>query len=640
MKIAIIISEARYDIQSSAIRGIIDECRKEKAEVYLFTCNSALGFLPSEDGSFEAENFRLFNYTDYDGIILYGDTIPDREAVSRIAAEIKKTGIPSLSVKERIDGMLYAGINNTTGVRQIIEYMIEKQNKRRIFFIGGPEYNDDSKERLSTHKETLKKYGITPEDGWIVHGDYHPHSGRELFREWYRKRDVFPLPEAVYCANDEMALGVCREAEHLGIRVPEDMLVAGYDNRLISELSKPAITTVPLNGYDLGVLCGKKLLNKILNRNEDIPDEIETSAIFRRSTDPGHTDEGYENAITEMRNFYMNGQNQISNLLDGLREMEVGFADALTWEDFYKILEQHIDIFELDAFYLFAPSRELKPDDRYVLSLLRGESPSTLRSRSEMSIPIAWENGEIKKYPPIPASVFIPQEIIDNTGHGYYVIHPLLHHNQIFGYCVTANSNHAYESEWFTLFIQIVKSAMENLRRKAQLYLMVDTLNHLWIYDKLTGVYNRAGFAEKYDLILHQAGKTGGKVFVLFADLDRLKYVNDTFGHDAGDTFISESANILKQVFYHGEIIMRYGGDEFVVISGDPESINADKSTDEINTLIDNLNKSGNYDFPFSMSVGHITSRAKNITELEGLIEEADKLMYQVKVEKKKVRQD
>lgn len=638
MKIAVIISEARYDIQSKAISGILDEAKRENVDVHIFTCNSSTGFLTSGEKRGSESDFLLLDYDRYDGFILYGDTIPDREMLKQIADRIKKTGVPALSVKDRIDGMLCANIDNSAGIKDIVRHMITVRKRRRIFFIGGPKYNEDSNERLAAYKETLQEFGIEPEDDWIAYGDYHPHSGREIFREWYKKRDEFPIPDAVVCANDEMALGVCREAEYWGLKIPRDICVCGFDNRLISILSEPPITTVTLPGYDLGVLCAKKLFNVLFDRNESIPDTVPTHPIFRKSTDQDLRNDELDEAVNEVRNYYIHGQNHISNLLDGLRAMETGFADAAAWEDFYRIIEDTIGLFETESFYLFMPVTEMKPDDNYVLSLLRGKTPSSLRADAEMSAVIAWENGELKKYPSFKAEELIPKEISESNGHGYYVIYPLFHQKQMFGYCAASNSALAYDSEWFALFIQIISSAMENLRKKAQLSHMVETLNHLWIYDKLTGVYNRAGFAENADRLLHSAKQSGEDVFVLFADLDRLKYVNDNFGHDAGDSFISGIADILKRIFYKDEIIMRYGGDEFVVISSGIDDERAKKITREISVMIENLNSTGQYDFPFSLSIGYAIKKADNSKELEDLIEEADKLMYEVKLAKKSAR--
>lgn len=640
MKIAVIISESRYDIQSQALKGILEEAQKESVDVYIFTCNTSTGYLASGSMGAQGNDFMLLRYADYDGFIFYCDTIPDRKMVAMIAGEIKKTGVPALTVKDNLDGMLCLGIDNSAGIRSIIRHLVQDLKKRRIYFITGPKYNTDARERLAAYRETMSELGIDPEEDWIAYGDFHPHCGRVILHDWVQKRKECGLPEAIVCSNDEMAMGVCQEAEKLGIKIPGDIAVSGFDNRLISILVEPTLSTVDLPGHEIGVCSAKKLFNALFHREDNIPSHISTRTILRRSTEPQLTEDSYAEAVNDLRTFYITDRTHTSNLLDAVRKIETDFADAASWDDFYQIIQEHIGLFEAEAFYLFTPKQEIEPDDSVVLDLLSGRQSASLNNDSEMSVAVAWENGKLKDYPPFKAVEMIPEEILKHNGHGYYVVYPLFHEKEMLGYCVAFNSPMAYGSEWFALFIQLVSSAMENLRRKAQLSHMVDTLNHLWIYDKLTGAYNRAGYAENADRILHDARHSGAELSVLFADLDRLKYVNDNFGHDAGDSFICEIAGILKQEFEPCGIVVRFGGDEFVAITGKLDGAGAEALSRKIQDMIGDLNRSGRYDFPISASCGTVTRRASEIREIEDLIEEADQLMYAVKAEKKRLMKE
>ncbi len=634
MKVAIIISDSRYSIQSDALRGILDEFSKEEVEASIFTCSLPTGFVCDAEDKDESR-FMLVNYEDYDGFVLYADTIPDRELVNAIAQEIRKTGKPAISIKDKIDGLLSMEIDNTAGIKNIIRHIVEDLGKRRIFFLAGPEYNNDSSERLNAYREALSSYGIEPEDGWIIYGTYHPHSGRQALKRWYKRQNELPMPEAIVCANDEMALGVCLEAREYGINIPEELIVSGFDNRLISVLCEPALTTVTIPGYEIGAASGRRLLNHMLKRPDDTPDRIKTQTIIRRSTDGSISKGTYNEAVEKVRHHYTNDQIHISNLLDNLKDLESGFASAKNWDDFYDVIKNNIGVFEIRSFYIFTPSREMTPDDRYVLSLLRGEEELTLRKGIEMTVAFAFEDGQAVHYEPFSSKSLIPEVIAKRSRGGYYVIFPLIHSKQLFGYCAVYNSPLAYESEWVALLIQIMSSAFENIRRRTQLEHMVDTLNRLWVYDKLTGVYNRSGFVENVDMILHNARHAGGEAFVLFVDLDRLKYVNDTYGHEAGDSFIIEVSGILKNIFYKEEIIMRYGGDEFVVISIGITEKRARRIETEISVMAENLNSARRYPFPISVSTGHVIGRIADEKELESLIEEADKLMYKNKQSKR-----
>ena len=94
---------------------------------------------------------------------------------------------------------------------------------------------------------------------------------------------------------------------------------------------------------------------------------------------------------------------------------------------------------------------------------------------------------------------------------------------------------------------------------------MQQEIRNLTLRDELTGIYNRRGFFAlvEYQFNMAKRSKTG--LFMLYADLDNLKIINDTLGHQEGDRALIETADILRNNFRQSDIIARIGGDEFVV---------------------------------------------------------------------------
>jgi diguanylate cyclase (GGDEF)-like protein/PAS domain S-box-containing protein len=97
---------------------------------------------------------------------------------------------------------------------------------------------------------------------------------------------------------------------------------------------------------------------------------------------------------------------------------------------------------------------------------------------------------------------------------------------------------------------------------------MQDHIQHLAYHDSLTNLPNRAMFNRHLSHAIDQAGRHGKSLAVLFIDLDRFKYVNDTLGHDAGDRLLQEMSRRLSNAL-HGDLVARLGGDEFVVLLED-----------------------------------------------------------------------
>lgn len=116
---------------------------------------------------------------------------------------------------------------------------------------------------------------------------------------------------------------------------------------------------------------------------------------------------------------------------------------------------------------------------------------------------------------------------------------------------------------------------------------------------------------------------------VLFFDLDGLKTINDTLGHEAGDTYIKTMADILKENKEEGDIICRYGGDEYIVVSKQASWEASIRKLECIQTAIVE---------PVSASAGCVFEKITDISQLKGLIEQADKKMYEYKKKKKVAR--
>jgi len=164
---------------------------------------------------------------------------------------------------------------------------------------------------------------------------------------------------------------------------------------------------------------------------------------------------------------------------------------------------------------------------------------------------------------------------------------------------------------------------------------MLMALRSLALIDHLTGLYNRHGFfslAQHYIKLSHRNG-TG--LLLLYCDLDDLKGINDTYGHQVGDKVLKEIASILKETFRESDIISRYGGDEFVILALDVNEGSKRILLDRLRENIDIRNKY-NKDYKISLSIGAAIYDRSIHKCIEDLISEADKQMYIDKWNKKK----
>lgn len=164
---------------------------------------------------------------------------------------------------------------------------------------------------------------------------------------------------------------------------------------------------------------------------------------------------------------------------------------------------------------------------------------------------------------------------------------------------------------------------------------MEEKLRTLSLTDELTGLYNRRGFFTLSERLLKLCKRQKRGVFLLYADLDNLKEINDTFGHQAGDEILVAIAGIFKETFRESDIIARIGGDEFVVIpmgrSGDDVKV----ITARLCQNLENRNAKKGGEHRLSISFGTSYYDPESPSSIDDLVVHAEKLMYEQKINKR-----
>jgi diguanylate cyclase (GGDEF)-like protein/PAS domain S-box-containing protein len=160
---------------------------------------------------------------------------------------------------------------------------------------------------------------------------------------------------------------------------------------------------------------------------------------------------------------------------------------------------------------------------------------------------------------------------------------------------------------------------------------MEEELRELSLTDELTGLYNRRGLFTLAGHLLRMADRVKRGFYMLYADFDNLKGINDTFGHREGDLVLMETANILKDTFRDSDIIARIGGDEFVVVPVGTTEDCVEIITARLQKALDIHNEKTNHSYNLSLSFGITYYDPESPCSIGNLLVEADKLMYEQK---------
>ena len=181
-----------------------------------------------------------------------------------------------------------------------------------------------------------------------------------------------------------------------------------------------------------------------------------------------------------------------------------------------------------------------------------------------------------------------------------------------------------------------LEEANAALRREAVLRKQMEAkIVRLSLTDELTGLNNRRGFLLQAEQLLKLVHRVHTHGWIIYIDLDGLKQVNDTLGHDAGDELIVSAAKVLRESFRDSDVVGRIGGDEFVVFATG-NSTPALEIQDRIAQNIEHRNRCFPSEPPLEMSIGVIRCEPHALNSLDDMIHQADAAMY---IEKRRKRE-
>ena len=194
------------------------------------------------------------------------------------------------------------------------------------------------------------------------------------------------------------------------------------------------------------------------------------------------------------------------------------------------------------------------------------------------------------------------------------------------GYSIIGNYKYNLSARVLQHLILSIDNAIGNIWYKDIMNTMLAKINRMWQYDELTGLYNRSGMRVKAEELIAEAKQKDEGIAVIFFDLDGLKIINDTQGHDAGDAYIKFMAEQLLQGKQGSDVVVRYGGDEYIVLSVQKDD---ETSLTRMNKYLSNVRE------PIKTSAGVYFGKISKVDDLRELIENADSIMYMNKKKRK-----
>ena len=206
-----------------------------------------------------------------DGLLIAEEILTPGE-LRALAAQIPVVLIAGDRGQSAVDVFL---ADNLSGMTALARHLTDHHRYRRLCFVAGPKDAPDAAERYSAFEQAI---AASPGSGidQVIHGNFAEDSGVAAAQVLLGRTS---LPQAVACANDQMAIGVLRELQRAGVRVPADVAVTGFDDVYASRVIEPQLTTVSQPFRDLGRRATHRLLARIADpalapRTEILPTQV------------------------------------------------------------------------------------------------------------------------------------------------------------------------------------------------------------------------------------------------------------------------------------------------------------------------------------------------------------------------------
>lgn len=634
-KIAVLIHSLTTEYSIEVLNGVIEFFKDKDVQLFIGPVKNPHTVI----GIYEYQNWtskNLLSTDEIDGTLVISGSFASQITTEELSEQLKDFSskpMVSISADLQLQNCPYTKSDCKSTYKDIIKHLVQDHKCKKIAFFSAHETGSaEAIERFEAYKEGLAFCNLDFDENLILNGMFTSSSAYAATKEKYPDKGSINF-DAILAANDLMAVGLIKALKELGVRIPEDVKVIGFDDTSHAANCTPSLSTINQGIAEHG-RKGAELLYKKLN-NEDTPDSIMIPVIpiMRQSC-------GCMPADIMNSNSYKNLQNQLCVKNSGSINSGITFTNFLSkLDDVYNLFDMVKSGTSLKQLF-FSMKFLMDIADISHLAICFYESPVTIKRDDDYKLPTTANISmfvdkikNIKLFEPgisfNPARNLLPDEYIKDIP-GNYILNPIFSGETNYGYMICRA-----ESDLLSIYPLILKIFINTIAQTyeyTQLKSSNKELNLQNKTDELTKILNRRGFMDIGQKTIEISLETDNRGLVFFIDMDGLKTINDTYGHKMGDQAIKAQSTVLKKALRANDIVGRLSGDEFAIIAPGLTLENIPKIKSKIKSLSKKISEEKNFPFTISCSFGAVEFN-KDTHELNMLLANADTLLY---VEKRK----
>ena len=566
-RIALLVAQADEYYQSQFIEGFIENAFKHNADVLVFS--SYLKYqnnLGREVG--ETSIFTLVPFEEFDAVAVMADTLQSpglSDSIEEMIHERCKCPVVFIDKESKYYPSIFP--NHYDAVKMLVNHLIEEHGYTDIAFLTGKAWHHYSKQRLQAFIDAMSEHSLSVGRDRVFYGDFWYTSGESLGDRLIKKGGKYP--QAIACANDCMAIGLCKALEEGGIRVPEDIAVAGYDSTEEGRYSPKPITSIKIPARAMGSYALERLFDSLEGKKAEPFKELgdffcgrtcgcsedkvqyETKLRKRWDTDTSH------NSVFSSFN-HLDEDLVIQNDFNAL--MKTTFSYVFQIRDF-----ESFSICLNDKWQAKAKAMSGAIDDSR-LSPGRLSDTDKFFTRKMMHViacrPENLNCDRVSDDVYFDRNVLIPRLDASRMKPEAFFFTPLHFEESIFGYAVLSFTEPRSYRKSYRFWLHSIMRGLENFRRYDELAVINRKLEANLIRDPLTGIYNYNGFLRQTeDIVTMNPLGENEKVGVLAVDIKNLAKINNDNGRAAGDNAIISLGRYLGEVFTRGRVYCMGNGE-------------------------------------------------------------------------------